>query len=146
MHPTTQFPGKGAFELVAIGKELVYIIDGKHSWKTTRDLVVGDVEHTSPGRGISLSENSRRLWLFPGSVRGGSRGKLRESPRKTAGIIFPNREKLQILGSRAPQKGKPAENLGSTLPGRCPHLLRGVFFEIDSSGLLGFFLSLGAEK
>ena len=30
-------------------------------------------------------------------------------------------------------KGKPAANLGSTLPGPCPNLPCGVFFEIDSS-------------
>ena len=36
-------------------------------------------------------------------------------------------------------KGEPAGNLGSTLPGPCPHLLCGMFFEIDSSSLLEFF-------
>ena len=36
-------------------------------------------------------------------------------------------------------KGKPAGNLGSTLPGPCPHLPCGVFLEIDSSSVLEFF-------
>ena len=36
-------------------------------------------------------------------------------------------------------KGKPAGNLGLTLPGPCPHLPCGVFFEIDGSSLLEFF-------
>ena len=67
---------------------------------------------------------------------GGSPGKLRESPGKIAGIFFPDREMLQILGFRA---GRPAANLGSTLPRPCPHLPCGVFFEIDSSSLLEFF-------
>ena len=57
---------------------------------------------------------------FLGLLRG-SRGKLRESPGKIAGNIFPNRQMLQILKSRA-RKGKLAGNLGSTLPGPCPHL------------------------
>ena len=70
---------------------------------------------------------------------GGSRGKLRESPGKIAGKIFPeprNATNSMISGTG---KGKPAGNLGSTLPGPCPHLPCGVFFEIDSSSLLEFF-------
>ena len=46
---------------------------------------------------------------------------------------------LQILGISGTGKGKPAGNLGSTLPGPCPHLPCRVFFEIDSSSLLKFF-------
>ena len=73
------------------------------------------------------SENSRRLWLFLGSVRGFSRktpGKCWENCWK----IFPesrNATNSRIWGSG---KGKPAGNLGPTLPGPCPHLPSGVFF------------------
>ena len=62
-----------------------------------------------------FSGNSRRLWLFPGSVRGFPRktpGKSRENCWK----IFPesrNATNSRILGTG---KGKPAGNLGSTLP------------------------------
>ena len=87
-----------------------------------------------------FSENSRRLWLFPGSVRGFS-GKTPGKSGKIAGKCS------RISGTG---KGKPAGNLGcgdvdtagnlgSTLPGPCPHLPCGVFFEIDSSSLLEFF-------
>ena len=62
-----------------------------------------------------LSENSRRLWLFPGRF-GGSRGKLRENCWK----FFPNREMLQILGFRAPGKA----NLPGTLGRHCLDLVR----------------------
>ena len=48
----------------------------------------------------------------------------------------PNAANSRISGTG---KGKPAGNLGSTLPGPCPHLPCGVFFEIDSSSLLEFF-------
>ena len=84
------------------------------------------------------SENSRRLWLFPGSVRGFSRktpGKSRENCWK----MFPESRNATNSGISGTGKGEPAENLGSTLPGPCPHLLCGVFFEIDSSSLLEFF-------
>ena len=50
---------------------------------------------------------------------GGSQGKLRESPGKIAGKIFPNRETLQILGFRAPGKA----NLPGTLGRHCLDLL-----------------------
>ena len=62
----------------------------------------------------------------------GSRGKLRESPGKIAGKMFPNREMLQILGFRAPGRANLPGALG-------PHLPCGMFFEIDSSRLLEFF-------
>ena len=81
------------------------------------------------------SENSRRLWLFPGSVRGFSRktpGNSREDCWKEAR----NATNSRISGTG---KGEPAGNLGSTLPGPCPHSPCGVFFEIDSSSLLEFF-------
>ena len=85
-----------------------------------------------------ISENSRRLWLFVGCVRGFPRrtpGKSRENSWK----IFP--ESRNAINSRisGTGKGKPAGNLGSTLPGPCPNLPCGVFFEIDSSSLLEFF-------
>ena len=84
-------------------------------------------------------DNSRRLWLFPGSVRGFSRktpGKSRENSWK----FFPESRNATNSRISGTGKGKPAGNLGSTLPGPCPHLLCGVFFEIDSSSLLEFFL------
>ena len=49
----------------------------------------------------------------------GSPGKLRESPGKSAGKIFPNREMLQILGFRAPGKA----NLPGTLGRHCRDLV-----------------------
>ena len=74
------------------------------------------------------SQNSRRLWLFPGSVRGFSRktpGKSRENCWK----IFPesrNATNSRIWGTG---KGQPAGNLGSTLPGPRPHLPCGMFLK-----------------
>ena len=105
-------------------------------------FVLGELTHT----GISMilvleSENSRRLWLFLGSLREFWRkvpGKFREDCWK----IFPespNATNTRISGTG---KGKPAGNLGSTMPGPCPHLPCGVFSEIDSSSLLEFFLCL----
>ena len=88
--------------------------------------------------GMLKSENSRRLWLFPGSVRGFPRkppGKSRENCWK----IFPGSRNAINSRISGTGKGKPAGNLGSTLPGPCPHLPCGVFFEIDSSSLLEFF-------
>ena len=84
--------------------------------------------------GAGFSEKSRRLWLFPGSVRGFSRktpGKSRENRWK----MFP--ETWSATNSRlsGTGKGKPAGNLWSTLPGPCPHLPCGI----DSSSLLEFF-------
>ena len=64
------------------------------------------------------SENSRRLWLFLGSLREFWRkvpGKFRENCWK----IFPNREMLQILGFRAPGKA----NLPGTLGPHCRDLV-----------------------
>ena len=81
-------------------------------------------------------------WLFLGSVQEFCRkvpGKLRENCWKH----FP--ESRNATNSRIPGtgKGKPAGNLGSTLPGPCPNLPCGVFFEIDSSSLLEFFWKFG---
>ena len=74
-----------------------------------------------------LSEDSRRLWLFVGCVRGFPRqtpGKPRESCCKNS----PNREMLQILGSRAPEKANLLGTLGRHCPGPCSHLPGVVFF------------------
>ena len=74
------------------------------------------------------SENSRRLWLFPGSFRGFRRktpGKSQENCWK----IFPesrNAINSRILGTG---KGNPAGNLGSTLSWTLsPPSVRGVFW------------------
>ena len=79
--------------------------------------------------------------MFPGSVRG-FQGKLRENSGKIAGIFFPNREMLQMLGFRAPGKA----NLPGTLGRHCldlDHTFRaGIFFGIDGSTLLEFFSDL----
>ena len=73
------------------------------------------------------------------AVSGVCSGVPEENSGKIAGKIFLNREMLQILGFRGTGKGKPAGNLGSTLPGTLsPPSGRG-FFEIDSSSLLEFF-------
>ena len=74
------------------------------------------------------SEDSRRLWLPPGSVRGFS-GKTPGKSRENCWKIFPesgNATNSRISGTG---KGKPAGNLGSTLPGPCPHLPCGVFLK-----------------
>ena len=71
--------------------------------------------------GWYFSENSRRLWLFQGSVRGFPRktpGKSRENCWKNFPGA-PNATNSRISGTG---KGKPAANLGSTRPGPCPHL------------------------
>ena len=72
-----------------------------------------------------------------GGPFGASPGKLRESPGKIAGKFFPTNSRISGIG-----KGKPAGNLGSTLPGPCPYLPCGVFFEIDSSSLLECFFGV----
>ena len=102
----------------------------------------GKASETSQGKELSirghLSENSRRLWLFPGSAREFWRkvaGKSRENCWKK----FPelrNATNSRISGT---VKGKPAGNLGLTLPGPCPNLPCRVLFEIDSSSLPEFF-------
>ena len=74
------------------------------------------------------SENSRRLWLFPGSLRG-SRGKLRESPGKIAGKFFPNREVLQILGFQAPGKANLPRTLGQHCLDLVPTFRAGCFLK-----------------
>ena len=61
-------------------------------------------------------------------------GKFRENCWK----IFPESPNATNSWISGTGKGKPAGNLGSTLPGPCPHLPCGVFSEIDSSSLLEF--------
>ena len=96
----------------------------------------GSIPEERPGHWVFChSENSRRLWLFPGSVRGFLRTKLRESPGKSS--KSPHATNSGISGTG---KGKPAGNLGSTLPGHCPHLPCRVFLGINSSSLLEFCL------
>ena len=68
-----------------------------------------------------------------------SAGKFRENSGKIAGKFFPESRNATNSRISGTGKGKPAGNLGSTLPGPCPHLPCGVFFEIDSSSLLEFF-------
>ena len=68
--------------------------------------------------GTASSENSRRLWLFPGSLRGVPR-KIAGKPREYCWKIFPNREMLQILGFRALEKA----NLPGTLGRHCLDLV-----------------------
>ena len=63
-------------------------------------------------------------------------GKFRENCWKN----FPESRNAANSRISGTGKGKPAAgNLGSTLPGPCPHLPCGVFFEIDSSSLLSSF-------
>ena len=72
-----------------------------------------------------VSENSRRLWLFPGSVRGFS-GKTPGKSWENCWKIFPESQNATNSRISGTGKGKPAGNLGSTLPGPCPHLPCGV--------------------
>ena len=72
------------------------------------------------------------------SLFGGSQGKLRESPRKIVGYIYPNREMLQILELRAPGKANLPETLGQHSLELVPTFRAVCFFEIDSSSLLEF--------
>ena len=87
------------------------------------------------------SENSRRLWLFPGSLR----FFLRKTPGKSQENCWKklpeSREMLQILGFGAPGKANLPGTLGRHCLDLVPTFLRGVFFEIDSSSLLEFFLA-----
>ena len=75
-----------------------------------------------------LSENSRRLWLFPGSVRGFSRktpGKSRENCWKN----FPESRNATCSSISGTGKGKPAGNLGPTLPDLVPTFRAGCFLK-----------------
>ena len=90
--------------------------------------------HSPVWVGRNHSENSRRLWLFPGSVRGffaqENSGKVPVKLLENSARHSRNATNSRISGTG---KGKPAGNLG------CPHLLCGVFVKIDSSSLLEFF-------
>ena len=72
---------------------------------------------------------------------GGSQAKLWGNPRRIAGKFFPESRNATNSRISGTGKGKPAGNLGSTLPGPCLHLLHKGFFEIDSSSLLELFLN-----
>ena len=72
---------------------------------------------------------------------GSSGGKFQENSGKTAGTFFPNPEMLRILGFQAPGKANLPETLGPHWPRPCANLPCGMFFEIDSSSLLEFFLT-----
>ena len=76
------------------------------------------------------------LW----DVFGGSRGKTPGKNRETCWKNVPESRHATNSSILGTGKGKPAGNLGSTLPGPCPHLPCGVFFEIDKSSLLAVFL------
>ena len=67
------------------------------------------------GGGQKVMLNNFMCFFCPLSVWGFPR-KTPENPRKITGIIFPNREVLRIPELGAPEKGKPAANLGLTLP------------------------------
>ena len=68
---------------------------------------------------LPLNQKTRECCGCFRGLFGGSRGKLRESPGKFAGKIFPNREMLQIIGFRAPGK----VNLPGTLGRHCEDLV-----------------------
>ena len=76
----------------------------------------------------SDSENSRRLWLFLGSVREFWR-KVPGNSGKIAGKIFPNHEMLQILGFRAPGKANLPGTLGPHCRDLVPTFLAGCFLK-----------------
>ena len=73
------------------------------------------------------------------AVSGVCSGVLEENSGKIAGKFLPESRNATIISRiSGTGKGKPAGNLGPTLPGPCPHLPCGVFSEIDSSSLLEF--------
>ena len=81
------------------------------------------------------SENSRRLWLFPGSVR--SFGKV---PGKSLEQLSRIAKCYKFYGFRAPGKANLPRTLGRHCPDLVPAFRAGcVFFEIDSSSLLELF-------
>ena len=94
---------------------------------------------SNPGKRSILARTSRGRPLK--KLRsGGSRGKFHANGSRTAGINFLRSKKQPINSSfSGTGKGKPAGNLGSTMPGPCPNLQCGVFFEIDSYSLLELF-------
>ena len=88
-----------------------------------------------------LSENSRRLWLFESLFPGSVRGFTRENSGKVPGKLrkkFPEPQDATNSRISGAGKGKPAANLGLTLPGPYPHLPCGVFFESAVPGFSGW--------
>ena len=71
------------------------------------------------------SEKSRRLWRFPGSVRG-FRGKLQESPGKISGKNVPESRNATNSKISGTGKGKPAANV-DTARTLSPPSVRGDF-------------------
>ena len=90
--------------------------------------------HTTKQTLFEIQKTQEGCGCFWG-LCGSSGGKFRENCWKNL-PESPNATNSRISGTG---KGKPAGNLGPTLPGPCPHLPCGVFFEIDSSSLLEFF-------
>ena len=138
-----QIPGKlhntYSFVIQRIAwKKCLELFSCKISFRLHKRMLSELISHSECSISSKQSENSRRLWLFPGSVQEFCRkvpGKLRENCWKN----FPESRNATNSRISGTGKGKPAGNLGSTLPGPCPHLPCGVFFEIDSSSLLEFF-------
>ena len=99
--------------------------------------------HTSvPVQAIDLENVKFRKLEKAVAVSGGLRGFPRKTPGKSqenSWKSFPEASNATNSRISGTGKGKPAGNLGLTLPGPGPHLPCGVFFEIDSSSLLEFF-------
>ena len=87
-----------------------------------------------------FSENSRRLWLFPGSLWG--------FPRESLALAgFPESRSAWSTRVSGTGKGPPDTNLGSTLPWTlCPRILWGVFFWIDSYSPYDFSWNSGHSQ
>ena len=88
--------------------------------------------------------NLEKAGADSGVCSGASRGKVRENRGNVAGNVFFFflRSATYALNSRisGTGKGKPAANLGSTVPGTFSQpSVQGVFFEIVSYSLLEFF-------
>ena len=75
------------------------------------------------------------------AVSGVFAGVLEECSGENCWKKFPEAPNATNSGISGTGKGKPAGNLGSTLLCPSPHLPCGVFFEIDNSSLLEFFLT-----
>ena len=76
----------------------------------------------------SLRKLEKAVAVF-GVCSGVLRGKLRESPGKIAGKIFPSRDMLQILGFRAPGKANLPGTLGRHCRGLVPTFRAGCFLK-----------------
>ena len=76
------------------------------------------------------------------AVSGVCSGVPEENSRKAPRKLLDNFSKLRNAtnsGFSGTGKGKPAANLGSTLPGPCPHLPRGVFLKSTVPAFSSFF-------